>query len=116
VVNIGDALEFFSGGYYQSTIHRVRQPPEDQKGQPRVGVIYFATPHDKTELRPIAESPLVRSMDWSKLRFVDGKVSTMGAFRQARLMNYGSSQQLMASIRSGVEEQDVGGVVVKHYD
>jgi len=74
------------------------------------------TAHDKIELRPVAESPLVRSMDWSKLRFVDGKIPTMGAFRQGRVMKYGGSQQLRAGSRSGVEEEDIGGVVVNHYN
>jgi hypothetical protein len=55
-------------------------------------------------------------MDWSKLRFVDGKIPTMGAFRQGRVMKYGGSQQLRAGSRSGVEEEDIGGVVVNHYN
>lgn len=116
MVNIGDAIEFFSGGYYQSTIHRVRQPPNDQRNQPRVGVIYFVTPHDDVELRPIIESPLVQSMDLSKMRFVDGKIPTMENYRKGRVMNYGGLQPTRAGSRKGVEEEDLGGVIVHHYN
>ncbi|KZT08200.1 Clavaminate synthase-like protein [Laetiporus sulphureus 93-53] len=36
VVNAGDAMEFLSGGFYKPTIHRVVQPPEDQRGRTRL--------------------------------------------------------------------------------
>ena len=42
VINAGEAMEFLSGGFYKGTIHRVRQPPADQQGYPRLGVFYFA--------------------------------------------------------------------------
>jgi len=38
VVNIGDAMEFLTGGAYKATIHRVIQPPEDQRDRARLGV------------------------------------------------------------------------------
>ena len=31
IVNIGDAMEFITGGYFKSSIHRVVGPPDDQK-------------------------------------------------------------------------------------
>ncbi|KAF9450667.1 Clavaminate synthase-like protein [Macrolepiota fuliginosa MF-IS2] len=116
VVNIGDAIEFFSGGYYQSTIHRVRQPPDDQRNHPRVGVIYFITPHDDVELEPVMESPLVQRADLGKLRFVGGEVPTMEKYRKSRVMNYGGLQALRPGLQEGVEVEDLGGVVVQHYN
>lgn len=44
IVNIADALEFLSGGYLKSTVHRVVRPPEDQSDRPRLSLIYFARP------------------------------------------------------------------------
>lgn len=41
VVNVGDRLEFLTGGYARSTIHRVTRPPSDQRGHRRLGLIYF---------------------------------------------------------------------------
>ena len=37
VVNVADCLEFLSGSYFKSTIHRVVSPPDDQKGHRRLG-------------------------------------------------------------------------------
>ncbi|KAM0788880.1 hypothetical protein ACM66B_002964 [Microbotryomycetes sp. NB124-2] len=41
VVNIGDRLEFLTGGYAKATIHKVVTPPKDQRGRRRLGLIYF---------------------------------------------------------------------------
>jgi isopenicillin N synthase-like dioxygenase len=39
-----DTLSFLTGGYLKSSIHRVVVPPEDQRHQPRLSVIYFSRP------------------------------------------------------------------------
>jgi isopenicillin N synthase-like dioxygenase len=57
-VNVADALEFLSGGYLESTVHRVVRPPEDQAEKPRLGLIYFARPEAKVRLEPV-KSPLL---------------------------------------------------------
>ncbi|EGV64056.1 2OG-Fe(II) oxygenase superfamily protein [Yamadazyma tenuis] len=60
VCNIGDALTFWSNGYFKSTIHRVVRPPEDQVSQPRYGLFYFFRPGDKSVVQ-IVDSPVLRS-------------------------------------------------------
>ena len=57
-VNVADTLSFLTGGFLESSIHRVVLPPEDQQHLPRYGVIYFARPDDDTLLKPLA-SPLL---------------------------------------------------------
>jgi isopenicillin N synthase-like dioxygenase len=57
-VNVADTLSFLTGGYMESSIHRVVVPPEDQRGLPRYGVIYFAGPDDGTVLKAV-QSPLL---------------------------------------------------------
>lgn len=61
IVNVADALEFLSGGYLRSTVHRVVRPPEDQAEQPRLSLIYFARPQADVKLRPV-ESPLLKRL------------------------------------------------------
>lgn len=61
IVNIADALEFLSGGYLKSTVHRVVRPPADQADRPRLGLIYFARPEANTLLQPV-DSPLLRRL------------------------------------------------------
>ncbi|KAJ8457010.1 hypothetical protein ONZ51_g11780 [Trametes cubensis] len=62
VINAGEAMEFLSGGFYKGTIHRVRQPPADQQGYPRLGVFYFALTDDDVVLRPLTQSPVLQRL------------------------------------------------------
>ncbi len=41
-VNACDALNFLTGGYVRSTIHRVVSPPKDQEHVDRLGLLYFS--------------------------------------------------------------------------
>jgi isopenicillin N synthase-like dioxygenase len=59
-VNVADTLSFLSGGYLESSIHRVVLPPEDQRNIPRYGVIYFSGPNDSTLLEPVTSAFLER--------------------------------------------------------
>jgi isopenicillin N synthase-like dioxygenase len=40
-VNIGDALQFWTNGYFKPVVHRVVAPPDHQTHLDRVGVLYF---------------------------------------------------------------------------
>lgn len=67
VVNIGDALEFMTGGYFKSTIHRVVKPPVDQRGFKRLALIYFCEPSPVTILDPEPlNSPKLRRENLNK--------------------------------------------------
>ncbi|TBU25810.1 Clavaminate synthase-like protein [Dichomitus squalens] len=113
VVNVGDAMEMLSGGFYKGTIHRVVQPPADQRGFTRLGAYYFALPDDDVKLVPFKESlalqrvGIVRKCD-------DAIAPSMGEYRRARVMAYG----LKATTKKGdaIEEQDINGIVLKHYN
>lgn len=59
-VNTADTLEFLSGGFLKSTIHRVVAPPPDQAHLDRFGVAYFARPNDNVELKPVPSPVLER--------------------------------------------------------
>lgn len=62
IVNIGDAMEFITGGYFKSSIHRVIAPPEDQRRFERLVLIYFNTPKLTSVLDPRAlDSPKLKS-------------------------------------------------------
>ncbi|SJL12377.1 uncharacterized protein ARMOST_15803 [Armillaria ostoyae] len=106
VINAGDALEFLSGGAYRATVHRVFQPPKDQRGYTRLGVFYFCMPDDNVKLLPLV-TPKVR-------RFVDAP--TMEEWRKGRTAAYGNSQLKKAEGEERIEEEVINGVVVKHYN
>ncbi|KAL0571694.1 hypothetical protein V5O48_010271 [Marasmius crinis-equi] len=109
VINAGDAMEFLSGGIYRATIHRVVQPPPDQRNKERLGVYYFALSDDNVKLAPVVPNPRER-------RFEHGKEPTMEVWRKERTSRYGQSELRMAPGKEGrEEEEEIGGIVVKHY-
>ncbi|KAI0819385.1 hypothetical protein BC628DRAFT_1423870 [Trametes gibbosa] len=97
VVNIGDSMEFLSGGFYKGIVHRVRQPPADQQGYDRLGVIYFV-------LEKVGVA----------LRFDSDKAPTSDEYRKGCTAAYGLSQ--LTKKDDVVEEQIMHGVPVLHYN
>ncbi|EPT02050.1 hypothetical protein FOMPIDRAFT_1119271 [Fomitopsis schrenkii] len=113
VVNAGDAMDFLSGGFYKGTIHRVVQPPPDQRGYTRLGVFYFCMPDDEMKLVPFAESPVLQRIGIQR-RCADEDAPTMLAWRKGRTSAYGQTE--LKSKERGVEEEVINGVVVKHWN
>ncbi|GES64338.1 clavaminate synthase-like protein [Aspergillus terreus] len=62
-VNIADMVEFLSNGYLKSGVHRVVAPPEDQRDQDRLGLLYFVRPSDELNLG-VLDSPLLRRLGY----------------------------------------------------
>ncbi|TFK45778.1 Clavaminate synthase-like protein [Heliocybe sulcata] len=115
VINIGDALEFLSGGIYKATIHRVVQPPPSQRGYARLGVFYFAMLDNDVVLKPLEDSPVIKREGVRRERLPEqGKEPTMDEYRKARIRAYGQSEVKKGG--SGVDTQYLEGVLVKHYN
>lgn len=106
-------MEFISGGFYKATIHRVVQPPVDQRGYTRLGVFYFAIPDDNVKLVPISGSSVLDEVGVRR-RFKDENAPTAEIWRKGRTSAYGKSS-LKKSEEQGVEEELINGVLVKHY-
>ncbi|TFK31163.1 hypothetical protein BDQ12DRAFT_640319 [Crucibulum laeve] len=115
VINTGDSLEFLSGGFYRPTIHRVVQPPQDQRGYTRLGVFLFAVPDDNVKLAPLTDSPVLKRVGVHTKRFDNGNVPTTETWRKARIATYGQTNLKPAAERN-VEEEVVGGVLMRHYN
>ncbi|KZP34083.1 Clavaminate synthase-like protein [Athelia psychrophila] len=114
VINSGDVLQFLSGDFYKPTIHRVVQPPVDQRNQERLGAFYFTMPDDDLKLVPYAESPVLQREGIHRL-CEDEEAPTMEEWRKGRAVSYGRAA-LTVSTEKGVEEEVVRGVTVKHYN
>lgn len=81
IVNVGDLLEFILGGYFKACLHRVVEPPLDQRSYKRLVIIYFCNPSGTAELDPeLIESQKLASLgytkhdklkDWEKIQFND---------------------------------------------
>ncbi|ODV94522.1 hypothetical protein PACTADRAFT_43859 [Pachysolen tannophilus NRRL Y-2460] len=103
IVNIGDALEFITGGYFKACIHRVSEPPADQRNHDRMVIIYFANPKKNSILDPdplnskkLKELGFTRNQklkDWEEIRFEDwnnAKGKTLGT----KTVGYENSQKI----------------------
>ncbi|KAH7928363.1 Clavaminate synthase-like protein [Leucogyrophana mollusca] len=114
IVNTGDSLEFLTGGYIKGTIHRVVQPPADQRGYARLSVIYFCTPDEEIKLIPLTESPVLQRVGIER-QCEDSQAPTAKEWRVARTRAYGQGQ-LRKSKEENIEEEICHGLVVKHYN
>src|SRR6267154_6215685 len=103
-------MEFLTGGFYKGTIHRVVQPPIDQRGYTRLGMIYFAYLNDDVKLVPLKGSPVLERAGVERKCGAD-VAPTMKAWRVARISAYGASK-LQKSKEADVEEEVLNGIVV----
>ncbi len=106
-------MDMLSGGFYKGTIHRVVQPPADQRGVTRLGAYYFAMTDDDVKLVPFVESPVLKRVG-VKRRIEDNDAPTMGEWRKGRAMAYGFKETKRRD--DGMEEQIVNGIAVTHYN
>ncbi len=108
-------MEFLSGGFYKATIHRVFQPPADQRGYTRLGAFYFAFADEDVRLSPVTGSPVLEKVGIQQ--YFDGdNVPTVEEYRKARTATYGKTALKQSEHEKMVEEEVVSGVLVKHYN
>ena len=97
-------MEMLSGGFYKATIHRVIQPPADQRGCTRLGLFYFGLANDDVRLLPAAESPVLQRVGTVR-RFPDEDAPTMAQWQKARLVTYGTDK--LPKKADGDEDEEV---------
>lgn len=107
-------MELLSAGFYKATIHRVFQPPEDQRAYTRLGVVYFAFPDESVKLLPVTGSPILHSVGINEC-FDAENAPTVGSLRKGRTASYGVTTLKQSEV-NGIEVELVSGVVVKHYN
>lgn len=113
VVNIGDAMEMLSSGFYKGTIHRVVQPLPDQRGREHLGVFYFVLADNTVPLVPLLASPVLQRVGVQR-RMADEDTPTMETLRKARMAAYGTST--LKKRADGHEEEELAGITVKHFN
>ncbi|ESK85341.1 Clavaminate synthase-like protein [Moniliophthora roreri MCA 2997] len=119
IVNIGDALEFLSGGYYKATIHRVVQPPADQRTVARLGIGYFTILDHHVKLAPLTDSPVLQRVGIQRRFESDDNAPTMEEWRKGRSLAYGHPKTVWKTGEqqgeAKVDEEIINGIVLKHY-
>ena len=110
-VNIADVLQFWTGGYLKSSIHRVVVPPEDQAGKDRLGLLYFLRPSHDLDLATV-DSPLLRRLG---LKTGEGDAKGIKAVDWVRARVKGNLDKPQTR-DSQVGKDVVGGLKMKYYD
>ncbi|WWC94644.1 hypothetical protein V866_001491 [Kwoniella sp. B9012] len=93
IVNLGEVLEFISGGHLPATRHRVTQCPEDQADKYRLTIGLFTAANNGLSLAPLTDSPLLAREGYVS-RFEAGsdgvvdanKIPTAEQWRVARVL------------------------------
>lgn len=61
IVNAGEPMMWWTGDYFKAAVHRVVQPPRDQRGHDRSSAFYFVVPNDDVVINTLVdESPVLR--------------------------------------------------------
>ena len=108
-----------SGGFYKAAIHRVVQPPSDQRGCSRLGVFYFATMDDNVRLVPYVDSPVLQRTGIIR-KCADEDAPTMGEWMRARTMAYRKeapvdNEKVKREGDGNDTEEVIRGISVTHY-
>ncbi len=117
IVNIGSSMEMMCGGFYKATVHRVVQPPPDQRGYTRLGMFYFSMTDDDVRLVPFAQSPVLQRVGITR-SCPDENAPTMREWRVGRTRAHGLTGQAERKEKDEVveEQYSVNGLVVRYYD
>ncbi|KIW35448.1 uncharacterized protein PV07_02145 [Cladophialophora immunda] len=61
IFNAGEIMQWWTGDYFKAAIHRVHEPPTDQRGHNRSSVFYFVVPNDEVVINTLLDqSPVLR--------------------------------------------------------
>ncbi|KIV90856.1 hypothetical protein PV10_05462 [Exophiala mesophila] len=117
VVNAGEMMEWWTGGYYKATIHRVCQPPPDQRNQDRCGLFYFVVPNDEVTINTLLEESSVLREAGVPRKFEPGTEPTSKMYRSARIGAYGQTDLFKGKGKGGgIQEETIAGIKLKHYN
>lgn len=112
IVNIGDGIEFLTGGYFRSTIHRVINPPASQEGHVRQSIIYFCKPASTAIIDPEAlGSPYLNRLgiksqpEWERITYGDWDIEKERLFGKSKVNNGGGDAPAPAYIRGRLAER-----------
>ncbi|KAL4863191.1 hypothetical protein BDV12DRAFT_202343 [Aspergillus spectabilis] len=114
IVNIADALEYLSGGFLKSTVHRVVRPPGDQADKPRLSLIYFARPEANVKMRAV-ESPLLRRVGNKLDEKYAGALEGVTAEEWARA-RIAKDHRFRTGLVDKPESEIIAGVPQQYYD
>jgi isopenicillin N synthase-like dioxygenase len=115
VVNAGEIMMWWTGDYFKAAVHRVIQPPRDQRGHDRSGFYYFAVPNDDVVINTLLEeSPVLRANVKQKW-FMEGEAPTSKEWCNNRIRVTGQKALFQKDDGKNTEQEKIGSVVTTWY-
>lgn len=115
IVNAGEPMMWWTGDYFKAAVHRVIQPPMDQRGYDRSGVFYFVVPNDDVVINTLLEeSPVLRAAG-VKRWFEDGQAPTSKEWVHDRIRATGQKALFKDGSGSKSEQTKIGRVTTTWY-
>ena len=110
IVNAGEPMMWWTGDYFKAAVHRVVQPPMDQRGHDRSGVFYFAVPNDNVIINTLTEeSPVLRKAGVKKW-FEEGKAPTSKEWVNNRIRVTGRKAMFKEGDSNKSTQEKIGNV------
>ena len=110
IVNAGEPMMWWTGNHFKAAVHRVVQPPADQRGHDRSGVFYFAVPNDDVVINTLTEeSPVLRKAGVKKW-FGEGKAPTSKEWVNDRIRVTGRKAMFKDGDTKRSAQQKIGNV------
>ncbi|KAI9509796.1 hypothetical protein F5148DRAFT_694120 [Russula earlei] len=106
----------------RNALRRILQIFSSPRGHPRTTGVgthvweysIFYYPGDDVRLAPLSESPVLQRVG-TKRRVEEGLEPLVGAWRSTWVASYGKTE-LKESSEEGIEEEEMQGIRVKHYN
>ncbi|KAL6251292.1 hypothetical protein RBB50_001500 [Rhinocladiella similis] len=115
IVNAGEPMMWWTGNYFKAAVHRVVQPPEDQRNNDRSGVFYFVVPNDDVKINTLLEeSPVLRRANVQQW-FEDGKAPTSKEWVNNRVRVTGQKAFFKSPSGKNSEKEQIGNVTTTWY-
>jgi isopenicillin N synthase-like dioxygenase len=110
IVNAGEPMMWWTGDYFKAAVHRVVQPPRDQRGHDRSSTFYFVVPNDDVVINTLLdESPVLRKAGVEKW-FEDGKAPTSKEWVNNRVRVTGRKTLFTKGDGKNSEQEKIGNV------
>ena len=85
IVNAGEPMMWWTGDYFKAAVHRVVEPPADQRNHERSSVFYFTVPNDEVVINTLLEESPVLRRNAVKKWFKDADAPTSSTWVHNRI-------------------------------